>query len=247
MPTLEQIRHVIQTMPASTEIERRDRALIAFTALTGARDGAIASLKLKHVDIDQGNIDQDARQVKTKFSKSFTTWFFPVGDDVRGIAVHLANHDVMLWAVSRAPLAKIQAYKRRMGWSFPWASSFKGEFNFDLNASYTEEQQRKGIEYNYRREAAWEWRSDEGIKTQMDGNPVAFNAAVTGTDVVTYTRERPGVSAFALDNGIVYHTYSTYARGFDSLWGMYQWLDRAPRGRNETGVWWRRHDEYGKD
>jgi integrase len=72
VPTLEQIRHVIQTMPASTDIERRDRALVAFTILTGARDGAIASLKLKHIDIDQGRVDQDARQVKTKFSKSFT-------------------------------------------------------------------------------------------------------------------------------------------------------------------------------
>jgi hypothetical protein len=81
------IRHVIQTMPASTEIERRDRALVALTILTGARDGAIASLKLKHIDIDQGRVDQDARQVKTKFSKSFATWFFPVGEDIRRIVV----------------------------------------------------------------------------------------------------------------------------------------------------------------
>jgi integrase len=87
VPTLEQIRHVIQTMPAITEVERRDRALIAFTILTGARDGATASLKLKHVEIQQGRVDQDARQVKTKFSKSFTTWFFPVGDDFREIVV----------------------------------------------------------------------------------------------------------------------------------------------------------------
>src|SRR5262249_12550965 len=87
VPTLEQIRHVIQTMPASTEIERRDRALIALTILTGARDGAIASLKLKHIDIDQGRVDQDAREVKTKFSKSFATWFFPVGEDIRRIVV----------------------------------------------------------------------------------------------------------------------------------------------------------------
>lgn len=85
MPTLEQIRHVIQTMPASTDIERRDRALVAFTILTGAGDRAIASLKLKHIDIDQGRVDQDARQVKTKFSKSFTTSFFPVGDDIHQI------------------------------------------------------------------------------------------------------------------------------------------------------------------
>ena len=69
---------------------------------------------------------------------------------------------------------------------------------------------------------------------------------MTGTDVATYVRERPGMSAFALEDGIVYHTYSTYARGLDGLWGMYQWLDRAPKGRNETGVWLRRHDEYDK-
>jgi integrase len=92
VPTLEQIRHVIRTMPAGTEIERRDRALIAFTILTGARDGAIASLKLKHIDIDQGRVDQDAREVKTKFSKSFTTWFFPVGGDIRQIVVDWVNY-----------------------------------------------------------------------------------------------------------------------------------------------------------
>ena len=76
--------------------------------------------------------------------------------------------------------------------------------------------------------------------------PVAENAAMTGTDVATYTRERPGMSAFVLEDGIVYHTYSAYSRGLDALWGMYQWLDRAPKGRNETGMWWRRHDEYAK-
>jgi predicted dithiol-disulfide oxidoreductase (DUF899 family) len=145
----------------------------------------------------------------------------------------------MLWAVSRAPLVKLQAYKRRMGWTFPWASSFGSDFNFDFSVGFTEEQQRKeGIEYNYRREALLQWRGDEG--------PVAEIAATTGTDVATYTRERPGMSAFVIENGVVYHTYSTYARGLDGLWGMYQWLDRAPKGRNETGIWWRRHDEYDK-
>ena len=169
-----------------------------------------------------------------------------IADSFNGFAVHLAHHDVMLWAVSRAPLAKLQAYKRRMGWTFPWASSFGDDFNFDFNASFTEEQQREGgIDYNYRREPAWEVRGDEGMASRMEGNPVADNAAVTGTDVATYTRERPGMSAFALEDGTVYHTYSAYARGLDALWGMYQWLDRAPKGRNETGgVWWRRHDEY---
>ena len=170
-----------------------------------------------------------------------------IADGFNGFGVHLAHHDVMLWAVSRAPVAKLQAYKRRMGWTFPWASSFGGDFNSDFSVSFTEEQQRGGIEYNYRREPAWEVRKDEGFATRMTGDPVGDNAAMTGTDVATYTRERPGMSAFMLEDGVVYHTYSTYARGLDGLWGMYQWLDRAPRGRNEAGgVWWRRHDEYDK-
>ena len=168
-----------------------------------------------------------------------------IADGFNGIAVHLANHDVMLWAVSRAPLEKLQAYKRRMGWTFPWASSFGNDFNFDFSVGFTEKQQREGgIEYNYRREPAWQVRDGEGIASRMEGTPVADTAAMTGTDVATFTRERPGMSAFVLEDGIVYHTYSTYARGLDGIWGMYQWLDRAPKGRNETGIWWRRHDEY---
>jgi predicted dithiol-disulfide oxidoreductase (DUF899 family) len=175
-----------------------------------------------------------------------------IADGFNGSVVHLANHDVMLWAVSRAPLAKLQAYKQRMGWTFPWASSFGGDFNFDFHVSFTEEQQRAGgIEYNYRREAADDLRALEGQETAQwreaesgGEGVVAEIAATTGTDVATYTRERPGMSAFALEDGVVYHTYSAYARGLDGLWGMYQWLDRAPKGRNETGVWWRRHDEY---
>ena len=169
-----------------------------------------------------------------------------IADGFDGLVVHLVNHDVMLWAVSRAPLGKLNAYKRRMGWTFPWASSLDSDFNFDFNVSFTEEQRREGgIEYNYRREktlmsasARWQGRSDEG--------PIAELAATTGTDVATYTRERPGMSAFALEDGVVYHTYSAYARGLDGLWGVYPWLDRAPMGRNETGVWMRRHDEYEK-
>ena len=157
-----------------------------------------------------------------------------IADGFNGIAVHLANHDVMLWAVSRAPLAKLQAYKRRMGWTFPWASSFGSDFNADFNVSFTEEQQREGgIEYNYRREAPMAAARGHGRRGGRRG-PVAEIAAMTGTDVATYTRERPGMSAFVLEDGVVYHTYSTYARGLDGLWGMYQWLDRAPKGRNET-------------
>jgi predicted dithiol-disulfide oxidoreductase (DUF899 family) len=167
-----------------------------------------------------------------------------IADGFNGFAVHLANHDVTLMAVSKAPLAKLQAYKQRMGWTFPWASAVGGEFNYDFSASFTEQQQREGIEYNYRREPAWQQRTNEGFVTRMTGDPVGDNAAMTGTDVATYTRERPGMSAFALEDDVVYHTYSTYARGLDGLWGMYQWLDRAPKGRNEKGIWWRRHDEY---
>ena len=168
-----------------------------------------------------------------------------IADSFNGSVVHLANHDVMLWAVSRAPVAKLQEYKRRMGWTFPWASSFGGDFNFDFSVGFTEKQQLDGgIEYNYRREPAWPVRKDEGIASRMEGTPVADIAAMIGTDAATFTRERPGMSAFALEDGVVYHTYSTYARGVDGIWGMYHWLDRAPLGRNEKGVWWRRHDEY---
>jgi predicted dithiol-disulfide oxidoreductase (DUF899 family) len=168
-----------------------------------------------------------------------------IADGFNGFAVHLANHDVTLAAVSRAPLAKLQAYKRRMGWTFPWASSLDADFNFDFNVSLTEEQQLEGrVVYNYRREAAWTLRGIGDSLSKSGEGPVAELAATTGTDVAAYTRERPGMSAFVLENGVVYHSYSTYARGLDGLWGMYQWLDRAPFGRNETGVWWRRHDEY---
>ena len=160
-----------------------------------------------------------------------------IADGFNGIAVHLANHDVMLTAVSRAPLDKLQAFKRRMAWTFPWASAHDTDFNPDFNVRFTEKQQLDGtIEYNYRREGAWQLRGDGGLVSEI--------AASTGTDAATYTRERPGVSAFVLEDGVVYHTYSSFARGLDGLWGMYQWLDRAPLGRNESGIWWRRHDEY---
>jgi predicted dithiol-disulfide oxidoreductase (DUF899 family) len=161
-----------------------------------------------------------------------------IADGFDGFAVHLANHDVTLSAVSRAPLAKLQAYKRRLGWSFPWASSFGGEFNFDFNVSITEKQQRAGgVEYNYE-------RGTHAIDAKEPPELVKQIAAGCGVDAPTFTRDRPGMSTFAMEDGVVYHTYSTYARGLDGLWGMYQWLDRAPLGRNEHGVWWRRHDEY---
>ncbi|HLT90642.1 MAG TPA: DUF899 domain-containing protein [Woeseiaceae bacterium] len=167
-----------------------------------------------------------------------------IADGFNGFATHLANHDVMLWAVSRARLPQLQAYKQRMGWTFPWASSFGGDFNYDFTVSITEEQQREGsVEYNYRPEEPLQGEGGSGRPSEA--LPEALVAAMTGTDAATYTRERPGMSAFALEDGTVYHTYSCFARGLDVLWGAYQWLDRAPRGRNEQGFWWRRHDEYG--
>ena len=161
-----------------------------------------------------------------------------IADGFNGFFVHLANHDVMLWAVSSAPLEKLSAYRRRMGWTFPWASSSGNDFNFDFNVRFTEEEQReRGIEYNYQREPAWQGGG---------GGDVVQVAAMAGTDPSSFTRERPGMSAFALEDGVLYHTYSAYARGLDGLWGQYQWLDRAPRGRNEPDYWLRRHDEYGE-
>jgi predicted dithiol-disulfide oxidoreductase (DUF899 family) len=161
-----------------------------------------------------------------------------IADGFNGCFVHLANHDVLLWAVSRAPLAKLQAYKRRMGWTFPWASSLGNDFNFDFHVSFTEDEQRQGnVEYNYD-------RGGHAMDAIPVPAPVAQLAATCGTDASTYSRDRPGMSAFVLEGGAVYHTYSAYARGLDGLWSVYQWLDRAPKGRNETGVWMRRHDEY---
>jgi predicted dithiol-disulfide oxidoreductase (DUF899 family) len=169
-----------------------------------------------------------------------------IADGFNGFVVHLANHDVMLWAVSRAPLNKLQEYKQRMGWTFPWASSQDSDFNFDFNVSYTEEQQRSGaIEYNYRKNGVSSRQNQIGeIEAPEAGTKIA---ATVGTDWATYIREAPGMSAFAFEDGIIYHTYSAYARGLDVLWGAYQWLDRAPLGRNENGLWFRRHDEYDRE
>ena len=166
-----------------------------------------------------------------------------IADGFNDVHVHLANHDVMLWAVSRGPLAKLQGYKRRMGWTFPWASSAGSDFNADYSVGFSaEEQQRNGgIEYNFRRENAWKPTRGSNPRYRSVDSENVFG---TGVDWPTYLRERPGVSAFALENGVVYHTYSAYARGLDALWGMWQWLDRAPLGRNQTHPWWRRRDEY---
>ncbi len=162
-----------------------------------------------------------------------------IADGFNGFTVHLEHHDVGMIAVSRAPIAALQAYRRRMGWTFPWASSLDSNFNFDFNTSFTEAQQRSGtIDYNYRpTDTTW-------LQERERAGGAIEHAAMTGTDTATYLREQPGMSAFALEDGVMYHTYSAYARGLDGLWGMYQWLDRAPKGRNESGAWWRRRDEY---
>ena len=157
-----------------------------------------------------------------------------IADGFNGSVTHLANHDVMLWAVSRAPLEKLNAYKQRLGWSFPWASSFGSEFNYDYCVGLTEPQQDAGYEYNFQEKPP--------IPRDAQG-AVGGHAAMCGVDLRTYLKELPGMSAFVLEDGEVFHTYSAYARGLDGLWGMYQWLDRAPFGRNESGPWWKRRDE----
>jgi predicted dithiol-disulfide oxidoreductase (DUF899 family) len=160
-----------------------------------------------------------------------------IADGFNGIWQHLAHHDVMLWAVSRAPVAKLSAFQERMGWDFPWASSDDNGFNSDFHVYASEEQQRTGdYEYNFR---------PGSPLAPTVGEWPAKSASQTGTDFPTYVREKPGMSAFVLEDGVVYHTYSAFARGLDGLWGAYQWLDRAPKGRNETSYWWRHHDNYG--
>jgi predicted dithiol-disulfide oxidoreductase (DUF899 family) len=161
-----------------------------------------------------------------------------IADGFNGSVVHLANHDVTLHAVSQAPLAKLQAYKKRMGWTFPWASSAGSDFNYDFRVTHSEQEWQSGrVEYNF-------GLMEVGPGPGAD-NPVLDEvAAGVGVDWRTYRQQGPGISAFVLEDGVVHHTYSAYGRGVDGIWGMYQWLDRAPLGRNENGFWWRRHDEY---
>ena len=150
-----------------------------------------------------------------------------IADGFNGAAVHLANHDVMFWAVSRAPLSKLLAFRRRMGWSFPWASAWSRDFNHDFIVTISKDGGKLDAE-----EATEEQKKI---------------AAGAGTDWATYVKERPGMSAFALQDGVACHTYSATDRGVDVLWNLYQWLDRAPLGRNEHDFWFRRHDEYGNE
>jgi predicted dithiol-disulfide oxidoreductase (DUF899 family) len=163
-----------------------------------------------------------------------------IADNFDGVHVHLSNHDVTFLAVSRAPLEEIQAFKRRMGWRFPWVSSHGTDFNFDFGVSFTREQVGEGIEYNFRTIPG------EALASllEADSGPVAEQAAACGTDPAGYLTEGPGMSAFAIEDSAVYHTYSTYARGAEFLMYYYPLLDRAPKGRNEPDLWIRRHDEY---
>src|SRR6202162_260197 len=128
-----------------------------------------------------------------------------IADGFNGSAVHLEHHDVGMIAVSRAPIAALPAHKRRIGWTFPWASSLDSDFNFDFNTSFTEDQQRSGtIDYNYRpTDTTW-------LRAAGAESGAATHAAMTGTDIATYVREQPGMSAFALEDGVVYHTYSAF-------------------------------------
>ncbi len=162
-----------------------------------------------------------------------------IADGFNGLDVHLANRaDARLIAVSRAPLEKLQEYKRRMGWTFAWVSSFGGDFNYDYAASATPEQLQGGSEYNF---------APTGDRTQLfelDSGPLYETAKSTGAELSEFLQERPGMSAFALSDGALYHSYSAYARGLDGLWGAYQWLDRAPLGRSGEDHIWVRHDEY---
>jgi predicted dithiol-disulfide oxidoreductase (DUF899 family) len=159
-----------------------------------------------------------------------------IADGFNGYWEHLAHHDVMLVAVSRAPLEKLQSNQQRMGWSFPWASSFGSDFNFDYGVGLTAHEQDEGYRYNFQEKPP--------IPADAPTNPQG-HAATCGVDLRTYLKELPGMSAFARQDGEIFHTYSTYARGLDALWGMYPWLDRAPLGRNEPdGPWWKRRDEY---
>jgi predicted dithiol-disulfide oxidoreductase (DUF899 family) len=148
-------------------------------------------------------------------------------DSFDGAVQHLKARDVTFLCASRAPLERLQAYKRRMGWKFPWVSSLGTDFNFDFDASHTAEQVAPFLE--------------------GDLGPLPELASACGTDSAGYIAEGPGLSAFMLSDGVVYHTYSTYARGLEFLMGFYPLLDRAPKGRDEGAppeFWIRRHDEY---
>jgi predicted dithiol-disulfide oxidoreductase (DUF899 family) len=162
-----------------------------------------------------------------------------IADGFNGIHEHLAGRsDTKLIAVSRGPLEKLQAYKRRMGWTFTWVSSQGSDFNYDYFASLRPEQLREGGEYNF------QTFGDMTPLLKLESGMAVESARSAGAPLEEFFRERPGMSTFALDDGVVYHCYSTYARGLDGLWSAYQWMDRAPFGRRGDDHVWIRRDEY---
>jgi predicted dithiol-disulfide oxidoreductase (DUF899 family) len=165
-------------------------------------------------------------------------------DSFNGVLPHLQARDVTLVCISRAPLEKLLAYRRRMGWSFNWASSYRSDFNLDFGVSADDSAHEVVPLLPANEGAAFPLLSDQGVRDSLPP-AVTQNAAATGTDVAGYFSEGHGVSTFARDGDTVYHCYSTYARGTEFLMGYYAILDRTPKGRDESDeMWVRRHDEY---
>jgi predicted dithiol-disulfide oxidoreductase (DUF899 family) len=165
-----------------------------------------------------------------------------IADAVDGVLPHLHARDVTFLLASQAPLEKLQAYKRRMGWRLPWVSTARTDFNFDLGFSHTEEQAREAVAQMRPTGLATRPGTGTGLPPIVEQN-----ATATGTDVLGYLTESPGFSTFVRDNGAVYQTYATTWRGVEFLMGYYPILDRAPKGRDEGDgwqLWIRRHDEY---
>ena len=161
-----------------------------------------------------------------------------MADGYDGFAIHLLHHDVAMVKISRYPIEELTAYNQRMGWSVPYVSSLGSDFNYDFGVAYTQDEIESGtikhnmhLNWDHSETPADQYPEYEGIPDPNDMPP----------------KDAQGMSAFALEDGVVYHTYSAYARGVDALWGMFQWLDRAPKGRNESGRWYRLHDEYDND
>jgi predicted dithiol-disulfide oxidoreductase (DUF899 family) len=157
-----------------------------------------------------------------------------IADSMNGVLPHLLARDATMLFVSRAPLEKLLAYRQRMGWSIPWVSSAESNFNFDFGLSRSEKATRAAF------------------APMLEGEPhptISYNAGASGTDIVGYLSEGPGISAFARDGDTVYHCYSSSARGLEFAMGYYLILDRAPKGRDEgaSQTWLRRHDEYDRE
>jgi predicted dithiol-disulfide oxidoreductase (DUF899 family) len=168
-------------------------------------------------------------------------------DGFNGVLPHLKARDVTMLCISRAPLDKLLAYRRRMGWSFTWASSYENDFNADFGVSVADPPHQKASLLTANEVAAFPLVSDQQFRETLPPI-VAQNASATGTDVPGYFSEGHGFSVFAREGDSVYHSYSTYARGTEFLMGYYPILDRTPKGRDEggpMGTWLRRHDEYG--